>query len=223
MWKGIDFSVGAVALVVIFAGQACGAPVRFQLVPQQKESGFELRADAGGSSGLAGYSVELEGVASFNHAVPSGIRKKGEESISAGFTIGNNDEKIEGPNLTDTNAIFAGQNTAGKEAPDNLIFGIGEEPSTASKENLISVPSLGIEPARTSWEAPITIGEGTALDGMPKFGSADATVFDNVGSIDVSKPTVNTEVVPEPGTLWLVAAASAGLLIRRRTKPIRHP
>jgi hypothetical protein len=198
-----------------FAGSALtanAATVDFEVVYDPGNSTFELFADASGGdhAGIAGYNVGLQNAVTFDHAVPRGVDKNG--FFSKGFTAGTNDSSMTGP-LTGGNAIFSGQNTSSSNAPDNLIYGIGQEAGTTSKENMLS----GSEVV-SQWEVPISIGTGTYESDLPSFSSASANVFTAVNDVNTTSADTTTSVtaIPEPTSLALLGLGGLAMLTRRK-------
>lgn len=204
--------VAAVAAFGLVTSAASAATVDFELIYDPAGT-FEViaSASAGDNAGISGYNFELEGVDDFTHAVPRGVDNTA--GFPMGFTVGNNDSTLTGPSLTGTDSVFAGQNTSSSDAPDNLLYEIGQTAGSAAAESMAF-------PVVSTWGAPIQIGTGNFTGDVPTFGSASANVFDALNQVGTSSAEVNTTVseVPEPASVGLVSLGALALLGRRRRR-----
>ena len=162
---------------------------------------FDLYASAslGDNAGIAFFNVDLVNILTATQQSPKGL----DDSlfIVRGFDLGGGD-------LSGDGAMWAGQSTASDDAPDNLIYGIGQTAGTFG--------TLG-SPRGIPWDAPVLIASGTYSmnPASPWFGDeVVGNVFTAEGEVDAAAADVI--LIPEPVTLSILALGGLALLRRRR-------
>jgi hypothetical protein len=190
----------ALIAALCFVGPAAqGATIIFDL-RDHFDGTFDLYASAslGDNAGIAFFNVDLVNILTATQQSPKGL----DDSlfITRGFDLGGGD-------LTGDGALWAGQNTASGDAPDNLVYGIGQ---TAG-----SFGTLGT-PRGVPWDAPVLIGSGTySMDTNPEFGAeVVGNVFTAEGGVDAEAADV--VLIPEPVTLSILALGGLVMLRRKR-------
>jgi hypothetical protein len=157
---------------------------------------FDIYASTqpGSSAGISYYNIDLVNILTAEDESPMGF--DADALILRGFTIG-------GADLTGDEALFAAQDSVSGNAPDNLIYGIGQ---TAGSMNTFGTPR-GVP-----WDEMVLIASGTYTYGgpSPEFGDEiianifteewiDGEIWEGfIEAADVELVYISTEL-PIPG------------------------
>ena len=195
-----------IALLCFVGSAAQAATVTLDL---QADAGgtFDLYASSsqGDNFGIAYYYIDLVNILTATHQSPVGndVAMGG----MAGFSGGRSD-------LTGDGALFAYQDTNSGNAPDSLIYSIGQTVGTRALTDATGVP----------WAAPVLLASGTydTQGPAPWFGQEVlVTVFAfewTGGDIPGLIEQADVVLIPEPATLGLMVIGGLAMLRDRRRK-----
>ncbi len=182
-----------VLLVLLSAQPSSGALAELLMVAGGRQFELFARADLEGNGGIASFSIDLAGIESvinlspFTLVVPEGF---------VGFVDRSEPDAL---------PIFGRQPL---DRPEALTYGFGQRPGLFNAAILFGIPA---------WGSPILLAEGThsGLDSIQLL-DAEIFVFEEEGSTNVIPAEVEFIIIPEPGTLGVVALGGAVCLVRRR-------
>jgi hypothetical protein len=171
-------------------------PVVTFTLDDHEDGTFDIYASTqpGSSAGISYYNIDLVNILTAEDESPMGF--DADALILRGFTIG-------GADLTGDEALFAAQDSVSGNAPDNLIYGIGQ---TAGSMNTFGTPR-GVP-----WDEMVLIASGTYTYGgpSPEFGDEiianifteewiDGEIWEGfIEAADVELVYISTEL-PIPG------------------------